>query len=523
MAHRQVHAPRPRPGTADGGIADLRYEVMYFLEAPDDDDPRVQGRVGRHRRLDRRGGRRRHLELPHPHRRHRRRGRGGHRRAAGPATSGSPICSSRSRRSAGSARPSPTLAVLERNEPVETAVVAVATGDGIRRIFHSLGVQRIVTGGQTMNPSTAQLLEAVEAAPADQVVILPEQQEHHPGGRAGRRRDRPRPCSSCPPGGVAEGFASLLAYDPEAGRHRQRQGHGRGGRRGGGRRGHPGRARLDLRARADHRGRLPRHRPRRHPGAGQRARPGVHAAARPAGHRRPRDRHHHRGRGLVGGRAPATSRGGSATTIPTSPPRSTTAASRCTPTCSASSSGLFGIRAAVRRRVGLNGERVEPARTWLADSPNSPPPRHRARRGGAQARRGAGQARPATPCSTCSPTTRGATSTAPTSGASTSSTSARRPWCSATVKAVHRPAHPDAQDHGGGRRDRRLGLPAGSRSSTSRAGERQLKPGTERGAVRQGRAVQRPAADDEPGGRPGRATRPGASCRCTRSRRRPAS
>jgi len=40
-------------------------------------------------------------------------------------------------------------------EPVTTAVVAVSTGEGVRRIFHSLGVQRIVTGGQSMNPSTA--------------------------------------------------------------------------------------------------------------------------------------------------------------------------------------------------------------------------------------------------------------------------------------------------------------------------------------------------------------------------------
>src|SRR4051794_21614067 len=58
-------------------------------------------------------------------------------------------------------------------DPAVTAVVAVATGDGVRRIFHSLGVQQIVTGGQSMNPSTAQLIDAVEAAPADTVVILP--------------------------------------------------------------------------------------------------------------------------------------------------------------------------------------------------------------------------------------------------------------------------------------------------------------------------------------------------------------
>jgi dihydroxyacetone kinase-like predicted kinase len=57
--------------------------------------------------------------------------------------------------------------------PVTCAVVAVATGAGIRRIFHSLGVQGIVTGGQSMNPSTAELIAPVEQVPADPVVILP--------------------------------------------------------------------------------------------------------------------------------------------------------------------------------------------------------------------------------------------------------------------------------------------------------------------------------------------------------------
>ncbi|MGD9797327.1 MAG: DAK2 domain-containing protein, partial [Acidimicrobiia bacterium] len=49
--------------------------------------------------------------------------------------------------------------------PVACAVEAVATGDGIGRILHSLGVRRIVAGGQSMNPSVAQLLEAIEAVP----------------------------------------------------------------------------------------------------------------------------------------------------------------------------------------------------------------------------------------------------------------------------------------------------------------------------------------------------------------------
>ncbi len=101
------------------------------------------------------------------------------------------------------------------NEPVTTAVVAVATGDGIRRIFYSLGVHRIVTGGQTMNPSTAQLLEAVESAPAAEVVILPnnkniiavaEQVQAHTA----------KAVRVVPTRGITEGFAALVAYDPEA-------------------------------------------------------------------------------------------------------------------------------------------------------------------------------------------------------------------------------------------------------------------------------------------------------------------
>jgi uncharacterized protein len=52
-------------------------------------------------------------------------------------------------------------------------VVAVVAGDGNRRLFESLGASRIVEGGQTMNPSTAELVEAIEGAPADEVIVLP--------------------------------------------------------------------------------------------------------------------------------------------------------------------------------------------------------------------------------------------------------------------------------------------------------------------------------------------------------------
>ncbi len=59
------------------------------------------------------------------------------------------------------------------SEPVEVAVVAVASGDGLKELFTSLGAAAVVQGGDTMNPSVGDLLQAVDGAPSDNVVILP--------------------------------------------------------------------------------------------------------------------------------------------------------------------------------------------------------------------------------------------------------------------------------------------------------------------------------------------------------------
>jgi len=63
-----------------------------------------------------------------------------------------------------------TLAPIE---PDQIAVVAVAPGAGIARVFASLGVGAIVEGGQTMNPSTQEILQAFENLPTDRIIILP--------------------------------------------------------------------------------------------------------------------------------------------------------------------------------------------------------------------------------------------------------------------------------------------------------------------------------------------------------------
>jgi dihydroxyacetone kinase-like predicted kinase len=58
-------------------------------------------------------------------------------------------------------------------EPGHIAVVVVSPGVGLNRIFASLGVAAIVAGGQTMNPSTQDILSSFENLPTDKIIILP--------------------------------------------------------------------------------------------------------------------------------------------------------------------------------------------------------------------------------------------------------------------------------------------------------------------------------------------------------------
>jgi DAK2 domain fusion protein YloV len=55
----------------------------------------------------------------------------------------------------------------------QIATVAVVPGSGLGRVFESIGVGKVVSGGQTMNPSTQQLLEAIESVSADKLILLP--------------------------------------------------------------------------------------------------------------------------------------------------------------------------------------------------------------------------------------------------------------------------------------------------------------------------------------------------------------
>jgi hypothetical protein len=95
---------------------------------------------------------------------------------------------------------------------VTTGVVAVAVGAGLRELLTHLGVQRVVAGGQSMNPSTAQILDAVRASAAEAVVVLPNNKNIVPvAEQVPGLADRP--VAVVPTTAVVEALSALVAYD----------------------------------------------------------------------------------------------------------------------------------------------------------------------------------------------------------------------------------------------------------------------------------------------------------------------
>jgi dihydroxyacetone kinase-like predicted kinase len=93
------------------------------------------------------------------------------------------------------------------------AVIAVTAGDGLAAIFRDFGVASVVQGGQSANPSTGELLEAVGTVRAKEVLLLP----NNPNVLLAARQVAAmteRPVQVVPTRNAAEGFAALLALDP---------------------------------------------------------------------------------------------------------------------------------------------------------------------------------------------------------------------------------------------------------------------------------------------------------------------
>lgn len=94
--------------------------------------------------------------------------------------------------------------------------VSVCMGDGIKGLFLDLGVDAVVEGGQTMNPSTQDLMDAVYRTPAEIVYILPNNKNISMVAKAAAELVTERRVVVLPSQSAPEGLAAMIAYNPDA-------------------------------------------------------------------------------------------------------------------------------------------------------------------------------------------------------------------------------------------------------------------------------------------------------------------
>ena len=103
----------------------------------------------------------------------------------------------------------------EQQESVDFAVIAVASGNGIRKLFESEGVNRIISGGQTMNPSTQDFIDAIKKSGAKKAIVLPN------NGNIVMAAKQAAEVSDIPVGivpskTISQGLTAMLSFNPDA-------------------------------------------------------------------------------------------------------------------------------------------------------------------------------------------------------------------------------------------------------------------------------------------------------------------
>ncbi len=99
-------------------------------------------------------------------------------------------------------------------EPGQLAIVTVSPGAGLSKVFASLGVHAIIQGGQTMNPSTKEILQAFENLPTEKVIVLPNNKNIILAAQAARELTV-KELFVIPSQTIPQGLAAMLAFDPD--------------------------------------------------------------------------------------------------------------------------------------------------------------------------------------------------------------------------------------------------------------------------------------------------------------------
>lgn len=94
--------------------------------------------------------------------------------------------------------------------------VTVAAGEGVEKIFVELGASHVVSGGQTMNPSTEDILMAIEATPSATVYVLPNNKNIIMAAEQAAKLSSSRTVKVIPTRSIPQGLGAMLAFDPDA-------------------------------------------------------------------------------------------------------------------------------------------------------------------------------------------------------------------------------------------------------------------------------------------------------------------
>jgi len=95
-------------------------------------------------------------------------------------------------------------------------IMSVAMGEGITEIFNDLNVDKIIEGGQTMNPSTEELLSTIDEINADEIIILPNNSNIILAAQQAQKISE-RKISIVPTKTIPQGITAMLSFNPESG------------------------------------------------------------------------------------------------------------------------------------------------------------------------------------------------------------------------------------------------------------------------------------------------------------------
>lgn len=105
----------------------------------------------------------------------------------------------------------------EKDTPAGRALIVIANGAGIEEIFKSLGVDAIVSGGQSMNPSTYDIVKTINSTSAAEIIIFPNNKNIILTANQAKKLVKKKTVTVIPTRTMPEGISAVLSYNPDAG------------------------------------------------------------------------------------------------------------------------------------------------------------------------------------------------------------------------------------------------------------------------------------------------------------------